>query len=100
MIALSIICAIELVLIGLLIKGNRSLVKERNKYRREGKRQEIKANNLEMEKEHLSSELQKFEKRNKKLCDDLAFLKFLFAFVPGDILGGPIRIRRGGNERF
>lgn len=100
MIALSIICGVELLLIVLALRSNWKIAKERNKFRRESKKANNEAIGLKKEVDHLNIELRIAETKNKKLCDDLAFLKFIFAFIPGDILGGPIRIRRRDSERF
>lgn len=101
MIALSIICGIELILIVLALRGNWKIAKERNKFRRESKRANNEAAGLKNEIERLNVELRISEKKNKETLGELAFLRLIYSSIEVcSLTGSPIRFRRGGSERF
>ena len=101
MIALSIICGVELLLIVLALRGNWIIAKERNKFRRESKKANSEAIGLKKEVDRLNVELRIAEKKNKDISGELAFLRFIYSSIEVcSFTGGPIRFRRGGNERF
>lgn len=101
MIALSIICGVELLLIVLALRGNWFMTKERNKFRRESKKWNNEAKALKSEVDRLNVELSIAEKKNKEVSGELAFLRFICASIEVcSFTGGPIRFRRGSNERF
>ena len=101
MIALSIICGIELLLIVLSLRGNWKIAKERNKFRRESKKWNNEAKALKSEVDRLNVDLSISEKKNKEISGELAFLRFICTSIEVcSYTGGPIKFRRGGNGRF
>ena len=101
MIVLSIICGVEALLIALALRGNWKIAKERNKYRRESKKASSEAVGLKKEIDRLNVDLRIAERKAKELSGELAFLRFIYSSIEVcSFTGGPIRFRRGGNERF
>jgi len=95
MIAMIIICAVELLLIVALCRCCHNLEIDRNKYRRDCRKKEGQISNLKSENLNLSENLRRTENQNKKLIDDLLFLRLLCASV--DICsrtGASIKFRR------